>query len=79
MINDNLLKGKWTEIKGDIQKAWGNLTGDELDKTKGDATAVAGLVQQKYGIAQEEARTKVNDLFIKYSGADKDISTKTKN
>ena len=48
-MNEEMLKGKWLEIKGEVQKAWGNLTNDELEKTKGDAKAIAGLVQQRYG------------------------------
>ncbi len=33
-MNKDQVSGKWTEIKGDIQKAWGNLTDDELEKNK---------------------------------------------
>ena len=47
-LNENTIKGKWLEIKGDIQKAWGKLTDDELEKTKGDMKAIGGLIQQKY-------------------------------
>ncbi len=67
MLNENLLKGKWKEIKGDIQKAWGKLTDDELEEAKGDANSLAGLVQRKYGIAQEEARTKLNKLAERFT------------
>ncbi len=63
MINENITGGNWTELKGRILSAWGKLTNDELDTTKGDAMVIAGLVQQKYGMAQEEARKKINDLF----------------
>lgn len=70
MINSNLIKGKWTEIKGEVRKAWGKLTDDEVEKTKGDMQALAGLVQQKYGIAQEEARQKVNDLVGRFNTPD---------
>jgi uncharacterized protein YjbJ (UPF0337 family) len=63
MINENIAGGNWKELKGRIQAAWGKLTHDELETTKGDALVIAGLIQQKYGIAQEDARKKVNDLF----------------
>ncbi len=62
-INESTIKGKWLEIKGDIQKAWGNLTDDELDKTKGDAKAIGGLIQQKYGEAQDSYSKKIADIF----------------
>lgn len=48
-VNKDIVEGKWLEMKGEIQKAWGRLTNDELEKTKGDSKAIAGLVQQKYG------------------------------
>ncbi len=65
-INQNTVMGKWTEIKGDIQKSWGKLTNDELEKTKGDINAIKGLLQQRYGEAQEAFSQKVTDIFHKY-------------
>jgi uncharacterized protein YjbJ (UPF0337 family) len=65
-ISENVLKGKWLEIKGDIQKAWGNLTDDELEKTKGDMKSIQGLIQQKYGKAQENYETKLSDIFKRF-------------
>lgn len=65
-MNSDLLKGKWTEIKGEIQKTWGNLTGDDLEKTKGDMTAIGGLLQQKYGMAKEEASTKLSSIYGRF-------------
>jgi uncharacterized protein YjbJ (UPF0337 family) len=64
--NENMIKGKWLEIKGDLQKAWGNLTDDELDKTKGDIKAIGGLIQQKYGQAQDSYSKKVSDIFQRF-------------
>ncbi len=63
MINENLFKGNWNELKGRIRGAWGKLTDDELETTKGDVTAIGGLIQKKYGAFQEDARQKLNDLF----------------
>ncbi len=48
-INEEIIKGKWLEIKGEIQKTWGKLTADEIEQTKGDMKSIAGLVMQKYG------------------------------
>jgi len=57
-INQDTIKGKWQEIRGEVQKAWGKLTSDELEKTKGDAKAIAGLVRQKYGEESAEFQKK---------------------
>ncbi|MEQ1878054.1 MAG: CsbD family protein [Bdellovibrionia bacterium] len=61
-LNENVIKGKWLELKGEVQKAWGKLTNDELDKTQGDIKAISGLIQQKYGEAQETYLKKVTEM-----------------
>lgn len=74
MINENIVSGKWKQIKGELQKKWGNLTGDEIDTAKGNVNSLSGLVQERYGLAQEEARKQVNDLissFVDVSDKDK--------
>lgn len=68
-MNQDTISGKWKEIKGEIQKTWGSITGDEIEKTKGDMKAVAGLLQQKYGMAREEADEKVTSLYSKFDEA----------
>lgn len=66
-MNKDIIAGKWKEIKGDLQKAWGNITDDEWEKTKGDSTAIAGILQQKYGFAKEDASDKVGKFMEKYA------------
>lgn len=65
-INGNTVAGKWTEIKGEIQKAWGKLTADDLEQTKGDMTAISGLIQQKYGEKQDIYGKKLADIFSSF-------------
>ncbi len=65
-INENKVEGKWLEIKGEVQKAWGKLTNDELEKTKGDMKAIGGLIQQRYGGAQKNYSEKLSGIFHKF-------------
>lgn len=65
-LNENVVKGKWLEIKGDVQKAWGLLTNDELDKTAGDMKAISGLIQQKYGKAESGYDKKLSEIFHRF-------------
>ena len=67
-INEEIIKGKWLEIKGEIQKTWGKLTDDEIEQTKGDVTSIAGLVMQKYG----EENAKFQDKFSSIVSSFKD-------
>jgi uncharacterized protein YjbJ (UPF0337 family) len=62
-FNETTMKGKWLEIKGDIQNLWGKITDDELEKTKGDIKSIAGLIQQRYGFAKETFSAKLNEIF----------------
>lgn len=66
-MNKDIIAGKWKEIKGDLRKAWGNVTDDEWEKTKGDSTAIAGILQQKYGLAKDDASEKVGKFMEKYT------------
>lgn len=65
-LNKESLKGKWNEIKGDVQKAWGRLTDDEIEQTKGDFTKLKGLIQQKYGEQKEDVQRRFSDIVNKY-------------
>lgn len=61
-INQETVSGKWLEIKGEIQTAWGKLTSDEIEQTKGDIKSIAGLVLQKYGEDSEQFQTKFSEI-----------------
>ena len=63
VLNEDTVKGKWNEVKGGVQKMWGELTEDDLEKAKGDLTSLSGIIQQRYGESKEAVQTKLNDYF----------------
>lgn len=65
-MNEQIVKGKWNEMKGELMRTWGKITGDEMDANSGNLTAIAGLVQQRYGLAKEEAMKKVGEIAARY-------------
>ena len=65
-LNEDTIKGKWRELKGEVQKAWGKLTDDELDKTKGDIKAINGLIRQRYGKTKENYSKKLSSIFQRF-------------
>lgn len=79
-MNKEVVEGKWTQLKGEIQKTWGKITGDELEKTKGDLKSISGLVQERYGLAKDEADRKLSDISTRFSAnvQDKTESLKEK-
>lgn len=58
IINQEIVNGKWLEIKGEVQKVWGKITADEIEQTKGDINSIAGIVLQKYGEEKEKFMNK---------------------
>ena len=62
-MNDDVLKGKWHQLKGDLKSRWGKLTDDDLDRAEGDAEKLIGRVQERYGYARDEAKREVDDFF----------------
>lgn len=64
-INEDIVKGKWLEVKGEIQKTWGKLTSDEIEATKGDVKSLAGIIQQRYGDASENIHEQYTLLLSK--------------
>ena len=63
MATDDILKGKWKQMRGKLQEKWGELSDDELDEAKGERSQVVGLLQEKYGYAKAEAEAKFNEFL----------------
>lgn len=60
-MNWDQIKGKWTQFKGKAREQWGDLTDDDLEKAKGNREQLAGRIQERYGIAKEEAERQVDE------------------
>jgi uncharacterized protein YjbJ (UPF0337 family) len=60
-MNWDQIKGKWTQFKGKAREQWGDLTDDDLDRAKGNREQLAGRIQERYGIAKEEAERQVDE------------------
>ena len=61
-MNWDQIQGKWKQAKGQVQQQWGKLTNDELDVIDGKRAELVGKVQEKYGVAKEEAEKQVKDF-----------------
>jgi uncharacterized protein YjbJ (UPF0337 family) len=58
-MNWDRVEGNWKQVKGTVQQKWGKLTSDDLDVIKGKRTELAGRLQERYGIAQDEAERQI--------------------
>jgi uncharacterized protein YjbJ (UPF0337 family) len=59
-MNEDTLKGQWTQLKGQVREQWGKLTNDDLDRVQGEAEQLVGRIQERYGIARDEAQRQVD-------------------
>jgi uncharacterized protein YjbJ (UPF0337 family) len=71
-MNETIASGKWKEIKGEVKKAWAELTGDEVERTNGNVESLTGLLQQKFGYAKDEAKEKLSSFLAKFEEGKKD-------
>jgi uncharacterized protein YjbJ (UPF0337 family) len=62
-VNWDVIKGKWTQLKGTARSQWGQLTDDEWDQIAGDRDKLIGKLQERYGWERERAERDVEDYF----------------
>jgi uncharacterized protein YjbJ (UPF0337 family) len=60
LMNEDILKGQWTQLKGRVREQWGKLTDDDLDQIQGKSEQLIGRLQERYGWAQDQARREVD-------------------
>ncbi len=59
-MNQDMFKGNWTKWKGAAREKWGKLTNDDLDQVQGRLEQFVGRIQERYGMAREEAEKEVD-------------------
>lgn len=60
-MNWDIVRGKWTQVKGQARQEWGHITDDEWEKLKGDRDQMIGKVQEHYGWERDEAERHVDE------------------
>jgi uncharacterized protein YjbJ (UPF0337 family) len=61
-MNKDKAAGQWKQIKGKVKEQWGKLTDDDFTVLEGNQEQLAGKIQERYGIAKEEAERQVRDF-----------------
>lgn len=62
-MNSDILKGKWTQLKGSVKEKWGDLTDDDLTQIDGRREVLVGKLQERYGWAKQEAEQQLDTYF----------------
>ena len=54
-MNWDTIQGNWKQLTGRAKQQWGKLTDDDLTTVAGHRDQLAGKIQERYGIAKDEA------------------------
>lgn len=60
-MNNDIIKGKWQEIKGSAKEKWGKLTDDDLMEINGSREKLSGKIQKTYGMAKDEVEKQLDE------------------
>jgi uncharacterized protein YjbJ (UPF0337 family) len=60
-MNWDQVEGKWKQFRGSAKQQWGKLTDDDLEQIAGTRDKLVGKLQERYGIAKEEAQKKADE------------------
>ena len=58
-MNWERIQGNWRQLTGKAKEHWGKLTHDDWDIVAGRRDQFAGKVQERYGLAKEEAEKRI--------------------
>jgi uncharacterized protein YjbJ (UPF0337 family) len=61
-MNQDRVSGNWKQFKGKVKEQWGKLTDDDLDVIDGKREQLLGRIQNRHGIAKDEAERQVESF-----------------
>jgi uncharacterized protein YjbJ (UPF0337 family) len=61
-MNDDRIKGQWKQLAGKLKAKWGKLTDDDLRVAEGNSEYLAGKIQERYGVAKDEAKRQIDEF-----------------
>jgi uncharacterized protein YjbJ (UPF0337 family) len=63
MINQQILEGNWTEIKGKLRKRWAQITENDIPDAQGNVEEIVGAIQRKTGETREEIEKAMHEVL----------------
>jgi uncharacterized protein YjbJ (UPF0337 family) len=67
-MNDDVFKGQWKQLRGEVRQRWNKLTDDDLDVIDGKLESLEGRLQSRYGWEKERVRQEL-DTWHRERGA----------
>lgn len=69
-MNWDRIEGNWKQLTGKVKEKWNKLTDDDLGVIDGKREQMVGRIQERYGIARDEAERQVDDWTRVVDAAD---------
>ncbi|MBX3000784.1 MAG: CsbD family protein [Caldilineaceae bacterium] len=77
-MNQDILQGKWKELRGGLKKQWGKLTDDDIRRIEGSLDQITGIIQQRYGYTKERAEHEIDHFLKAYQDHMQDYGKRVK-
>lgn len=68
-MNWDRVKGNWKQVAGKAKEQWGQLTDDDLTVVDGRREQLSGKIQERYGLAKDEAERQIGEWERKATDA----------
>ena len=65
-MNDDILEGRWKQVKGNVRNWWGKLTDDDIDRIGGKSEKMVGVLQERYGWTKDRANEELTTRLAQY-------------
>lgn len=67
---------RWNEMKQDLGKNWNKISPTEWENTHGDKGSMSSILQERYGMSETDAESKLRGVLGKYGN---DVKAQTNN
>jgi len=67
-MNTDQMKGNWKQLVGKAKEKWGKLTDNDWQIVEGKRDQLVGRIQERYGIARQEAERQIADFEKSHDG-----------
>ena len=64
-MNWDRIEGNWKQVVGKARAQWGKLTDDDFNIVAGRREQLAGKIQERYGVAKEDADKQISKWIAK--------------
>lgn len=65
-MNDDIIKGNWKKMSGQMRQWWGKLTDDDFEQAAGQKDKLIGRLQERYGYNRQQAEKEIETRMHDY-------------